>query len=266
MERLLARLERRFGRFAIPNLTYFIAAGMALVFVLTYARANIEERLMLDMTAVKHGEVWRLVTYLFLPPPPGWFPLPRPILMMFGIYFVWMMGTNLEQEWGAFKLNAFYIVGMLGTTAVAALTDNSVGNFFLLETLFLAYATVFPDAQILFMFVLPVKVKWLGWIAGAGLLYQFAMGGWADRAAIGAASANYILFFAGFWSAWLRDRNVRVRQAARRANQADPPKATGGRVCAICGAQEDNGADIRVCSCAKCGGPRTLCLEHARNH
>jgi len=143
MERLFARLERRLGRFAIPNVTYFIAAGMALAFVLTYVRPGIEERLVLDMGAVRRGEVWRLITFVFLPPPTGSLPLPRPILMMFGIYFVWMMGTNLEQEWGAFKLNAFYLLGMLGTTLVAALLGGA-GNFFLLETLFLAYATIFP--------------------------------------------------------------------------------------------------------------------------
>jgi hypothetical protein len=265
MERLLARLERRFGRFAIPNVTYFIAAGMAIVFVLSYARADFEDHLVLDMEAVRRGEVWRLFTYIFLPPPTGSFFLPRPILMMFGIYFVWMMGTNLEQEWGAFKLNAFYLIGMIGTTIVAILLGGA-GNFYLLETLFLAYATLFPDAQIFLMFIIPVKVKWLGWLAGAALLWQFAMGGWIERGAILAATANYALFFSGYWAEWWKSRNVRVRQAARRAEQGDAPRATGGRACAICGAKEDDGADIRVCSCEKCGSPRTLCLTHARNH
>ncbi len=265
MERLFARLERRLGRFAIPNVTYFIAAGMALAFVLTYVRPGIEERLVLDMGAVRRGEVWRLITFVFLPPPTGSLPLPRPILMMFGIYFVWMMGTNLEQEWGAFKLNAFYLLGMLGTTLVAALLGGA-GNFFLLETLFLAYATIFPEAKILLMFIIPVKVKWLGWIAGASLLYQLVTGGWVERGAIIAATANYALFFGGYWRSFLRGRNVRVRQAARRVEQGDAPKPTGGRACAICGAKEDDGTDIRVCSCAKCGAPRSLCLTHARSH
>ena len=58
-----------------------------------------------------------------------------------------------------------------------------------------------------------------------------------------------------------------VRQKARRVQFEGDAPAFGQRTCAMCGAREQDGADIRVCSCAKCGGqPRTLCLEHARNH
>lgn len=262
MEKLLARLERRFGRFAIPNLTWIVAGGMAAAFVISFGRAQFLDLLTLDLDAVRHGQVWRLITYLFIP------PALSPIWILFAIYWFWMIGTNLENEWGAFKYNVFYLVGMLGTTLAALLTGGQSTNSALNGTLFLAFATLFPDYQIYLFFFIPIRVKWLGLFAAAGLVLSAVLGDWGTRGAVIAGSANYLLFFAGHWMQWFRQRNMRVRQTARRAEQVPfATAATGGRTCAICGAKEADGADIRVCSCEKCGGKaRNLCLPHARNH
>jgi len=268
MEKLLARLERRLGRFAVPNLTWILVTGMAIVYVLSMLKPEFERALMLDMELVKQGQVWRLFTYLFLPPNASFCGLPKPIVMLFALYFIWMMGTNLESEWGAFKYNVFWLVGMIGTTIAAILAGGGATNEYLGASLFLAFATLFPDYQVLFMFIIPVKVKWLGLLSALALAFSFFMGGWVQRAAILAATGNYVLFFAGYWGNFFKERRVLVRQRGRRAAMSEPERVkTGGRVCAICGKSEDDGADIRVCSCEKCGGkPRNLCLEHARNH
>ncbi len=268
MEKLLARLERRLGRFAVPNLTWILVTGMAVVYVLTMLRPGFEKSLALDLGLVQRGQVWRLFTYLFLPPDAQMCGLPQPIVMLFALYFIWLMGTNLENEWGAFKYNMFWLVGMIGTTVGAIIAGGGATNQYLGMTLFLAFATLFPDYQVLFMFIIPVKVKWLGILSALGLAFSFVMGTWMARAAIVAATGNYVLFFAGHWGGLMKARRVEVRQRARRASIAEPERPkTSGRSCAICGATEEEGADIRVCSCEKCGGvPRTLCLPHARNH
>lgn len=276
MERLLARLERRFGRFAIPNLVGFIVGGMAIVWVLSLAKPEFQDRLSLDIQAVRHGEVWRLVTFLFIPPPSS------PIWILINLYFTWWVGSSLEQNWGPFKFNAYYLLGAVGTI-VAALVFGPATNFWLDASLFLAFATVFPDVQILLFFVIPVRVKWLGIIAAAGIAYAAAMGTWGDRGSIVASLANYLLFFSEHWYGVIKRRGVITRQRARREDMRAsgrpgpgaardrkgeaPAGLFGERLCAICGAREADGADIRVCSCEKCGGQtRTLCLEHARNH
>lgn len=260
MDRLLARLERKIGRFAVPNLILFIVGGMALVWVLSRTRPEIVERLDLNMAAVLHGEVWRLVTFLFIPMDSS------PLWVLVNLYFTWWVGSSLEQHWGAFKFNAFYFVGIVGTV-VAALLVGPQTNTWLNASLFLAFATVFPDVQILLFFILPIRVKWLGIVAALGIGVALVMGDWPTRASIGAAMGNYLLFFGGHWWGVWKDRTVQVRQKARRtAFNANVP-VFGNRVCAICGLREADGADIRVCSCEKCGGqPRALCLEHARNH
>jgi membrane associated rhomboid family serine protease len=264
MERLLARLERWFGRFAIPHLMAYVAVGTAILWLLSSSRPEALQRLTLDLDAVRRGQVWRLVTFALVP------PATSPFGVFMDLYFMWWVGSSLEQHWGAFKLNVYYFIGMLGAIGAAAVTGHA-SNFWLNSaSLMLAFATLFPDEQIMLYFVLPIRVKWLGWLGAAFIAYMLATGGMGTKVSIAACLAGYVLFFAGhWWDAW-KSRNVVVRQRARRAELE--PVAAGraarvARTCAICGKSEDDGADIRVCSCEKCGGkPRTLCLEHARNH
>jgi membrane associated rhomboid family serine protease len=264
MDRLLARLERTFiGRLAIERLTMFIVGGMAITYVLCLARPSFQAQLYLIPQLVP-VQPWRLVTFLFLPP-------ERSMIWVFlALYFTWLVGTNLEQEWGALKFNAYYLLGAVGTAAAAWITNSPyVTNEYLNLSLFFAFATIFPDYEIRLFFVLPVKVKWLGLLSAAYTGYEFLRGGTGTRVAIVIVFANYLLFFAGHLVALAKGRRMLVRQAARRAEQR--PRATEReadvRACAICGAKQEDGADIRVCSCEKCGGvARQLCLEHARNH
>jgi hypothetical protein len=283
MERLLVRLERRFGNYAIPNLIGYLVGGMAIVAVMTSLRPSFPEHLWLDMHAVRRGEVWRLVTFLFIPPPGS------PIWLLLDLYFTWWIGTSLEQAWGSFKLNAFVGVGALLTIAAAAALGPIDNTWLCLDaSMFLAFATVFPDATVLLFFVVPVRVKWLGILAGAAALLFAFVGTWETRAALGAALANYGLFFNGHWAAARRHQTLIARQrlqlerlrsgrppAPRPAASVAPVGAPdpdamplfGKRECAICGASEVDGTDIRVCSCEKCGNrQRTLCLAHARAH
>jgi hypothetical protein len=260
MDRLLARLERRIGRYAIPNLILYIVGGMAIVWVLSRSRPESVGRLVLDMRAVRRGEVWRLFTFLLFPPPSS------PLWVFVNLYFTWWVGSSLEQHWGAFKFNAYYFIGALATI-VAALVAGPTSNMWLHWSLFLAFATTFPDVTILLFFILPVRVKWLGIIAAIFIVGAFVIGDWGTRAPIAAALANYVLFFAGHWRQVWGQRSVVVRQKARREQLRPTAPVFGQRVCAVCGAREAEGTDIRVCSCEKCGGqPRALCLAHARNH
>jgi hypothetical protein len=282
MERIFSRLDRRFGKYAVPNLIGYIVGGMLLVAVLSLLKPAFPEHLLLDMHAVRRGEVWRLVTFLFIPIPPS----ASLFWLLLGLYFTWWIGSSLERVWGAFKLNAFYLVGALLTIAAAAVA-GPMDNVWLDGSMFLAFATVFPDATVLLFFIIPVRVKWLGILAGAGALFMAATGSFNTRAAIGAALVNYALFFGDHWIEARKHRTLIVRQRAhlermrsgRPLAGVDAPRAVairereddmpafGRRACAICGASEVDGTDIRVCSCDKCGNrPRTLCLTHARAH
>jgi membrane associated rhomboid family serine protease len=266
----------------------FIVGGMALVFVLAQAKPELIDHLTLDPARALH-EPWRFVTYLFLP------TSYNLIWVIFSLYWTWLVGQNLENEWGAFKLNVYYLLGALGTTAAAWITHEAQGNFWLNTSLFFAFATIFPNYEIFIFFIIPIRVKWLGLLTAGLVGFYVFVGDVGVKAAIAVALVNYLLFFGGHLVRLARGQRLQVRQAVRRAqfrrSSAPPPRsgeddrdddderrapkrdvlslrpqAAGGRLCAICGARQDDGADIRVCTCEKCGGPRELCLEHARNH
>jgi hypothetical protein len=259
MERLLARLERRIGKYAVGNLTAIIVAGMAAVFLLGMVRPDLVGMLTLDTESVQHGQVWRLFTYLFLP------RTSNIIWIFFSLGFVYYIGSSLEAHWGSFQFNVYYFAGMVGTTVAAVVTNGDQTNYWLNLSLMLAFGTLFPNEEIQFFFI-GIPAKWLAMVDAGYMVYGLATGGWAERAGILAAMSGYFLFFSGTLLGLLRNRNLAVRQAARRVSLAPPPKPMLGRICAICGASQDEGADIRVCSCDKCGSPRALCLAHARNH
>src|SRR5262245_42308608 len=247
MDRLLARLERRFGRFAIERLTNFIVGGMAIVFVLAYTKPEILGYLTLD-PAHALREPWRFVTYFFIP------TSMRLVWILFSLYWTWLVGTNLEHEWGAFKLNVYYLLGALATTAAAWITKEPQSNHWLITLSFpFAFATLFPNFEIRLYFLLPIRIKWLALLTLAYAGVRFAQGGAGVRVAIAAALANYLLFFAGHLIGLARGQQLQMRQAARRASFRPPPRhdasAASERACAICGARQDDGADIRVCSC-----------------
>ena len=212
MDRLLARLERTVGRYAIPNLILYIVGGMAVVWCLQqFGHVDVVSRITLDLGAVLHGQVWRLVTFLFIPldSSPWW--------VLLNLYFAWWVGTSLEQHWGAFKFNAFYFMGVVGTVIAAFLTGPQT-NFWLDASLFLAFATTFPDIQVLLLFILPIRVKWLGIVAALGIGAALLLGDWTTRAAIGAATGNYLLFFGGHWmQVWRSRKSPGAAEGAPRA-------------------------------------------------
>ena len=260
MERVLDRLDRRFGRYAIPNLIAYVVGGMVVMWVLLSSRPDLASRMALDIGMVRRGQVWRLVTFLLLPSGSSYWPLLH-------IYVTWWIGSSLEQHWGAFRFNVDHFLAA-GITICAACLAGPIHNRWLDYSLFLAFATRCPEVEILVFFIVPIRVKWLGILGAVTIAYFFAVGGMATRLAIAAAMSTYALFFAGHLRRTGSSQALIARQSLRRAEiRASAAPSLGQRTCALCGARETDGADIRVCSCEACGGqPRTLCLEHARKH
>jgi len=267
MERLLAILERKRGRFAIHNFTVYLIGAMGFAFIVCLFRDDFYEMMAFDPRLVGR-QPWRAVTWLAMP------TSTSPIWILFTLSFGYFIGNSLESEWGAFKYNVYFLVGALATMAASFATGRPTTNVFLMESILFAVATIAPNFEIQMLFF-PIKLKWLALVSVLLMAVQAVRGDTADRIAVGAGVANYLLFFSGHLLDMLRGRRLEVRQAARRASFRPPPRDKAadptGRACAICGAKQDDGADIRVCNCEKCsaatgGKARELCLAHARDH
>ncbi len=187
----LERLRRKVGRYAIPHLMYYIVGGMLLLFLLNIVTlGSVWSWCALDVQKVLHGQVWRLVTFLFLPPGTSL------IFTIFSIYFYYFIGSSLESYWGSFRFNLFYLTGWLGTV-IGALLTGYAENTFLNFSLFLAFAMLAPDYQINLFFFFPIKIKYLAIVDAAGFVIAFILGSWATRTAILISLLNVFLFFGG---------------------------------------------------------------------
>ncbi len=197
---LLTRLERSIGFISVGHLPIYIVSAQALLYVWCLVNPSQAHLLMLDPAAVANGEYWRLITFLFVT------PLQNALFAFFFMYLLYIYGTALENEWGSFSFTLFYLLGALGTMISGFFFGGSNGAFYLNTTIFLAFAALHPNFELMLFFVIPVKVKWLAGFAWIIFAYQFAVGYINERAAILTSLVNYILFFGATHFEQVRDR------------------------------------------------------------
>lgn len=254
------KLERKFGRFAIRGLITYIVAINAVVFALIYITGSykIISLLTLNPDLILRGQIWRLVTYIFIPPQTSIF------WIIFALYFSYMVGTALEQEWGSFRFNLYYLMGMLGTTIAAFISGGSVSGVYLNLSLFLAFARIYPDFELLLFFILPVKVKYLAWFEWIYVGFTVISQPIPYKLAALASIINYFIFFGG--DIVRRTKINRQSYYNRKRFKSKIPTKTYIHKCTICGITEKDNPDMEFRYCSKCEGDYEYCMDHLHNH
>lgn len=189
--RVLDRLEKKFGHLAIRGLMLYIVALNLAVFLLALVdpSGNLTGKLALVPSQVFKGEVWRLITYIFIP------PSASVLWILFTLYFYYLIGTSLEHEWGSFRFNVYYFVGMIGTTCAAFITGGQATAVYLNLSLFLAFASLYPNYEILLFFLVPVKMKYLAWLNWLFIAYTVVFQPIPMKIAAIVSIINYFVFF-----------------------------------------------------------------------
>ncbi|MDO4483498.1 MAG: rhomboid family intramembrane serine protease [Clostridia bacterium] len=190
---MLDKLQRKLGRYAIRNLMTIITIGMAAVYVLdtffsVFFGGALSNLLYFNPYMILHGQIWRLVTFIFV-------PMRGSLLTMaLSLYFYWMIGSALEQQWGTFRFNAFYLCGMLCTIIGGFITGYADASW-LNMSMFLAFALMWPDFEVLLFFILPVKMKWLALLDAVLLVTSALRGGFSGIILLVMSLLNLALFF-----------------------------------------------------------------------
>ncbi|HEX8296125.1 MAG TPA: rhomboid family intramembrane serine protease [Chthoniobacteraceae bacterium] len=235
------RVERKIGHLAIPNLIRIVAGFNVLVFVLCKLNPPFLGWLTLDPAKILNGEVWRLITYVFVPTFGS--PVTDWLFVALYILYLWFIGDGLESAMGSFRVNLFYFLGMIGTTAAAMLTGASFGTTMLNYSLLFAFARFYPDTVIYIMMVLPMKVKWIAWFSGALVLLGFLGSGWSYRAAVLVALGNFFLFFGR--EIFREVVHRQETQSRRRRFEADQlPADAFLHQCTVCNRTEQSAPDL----------------------
>ncbi|MBE7212925.1 MAG: hypothetical protein INR65_18075 [Gluconacetobacter diazotrophicus] len=257
--RWINALERRFGQLAVPGLIRIVVVLNALVFLLATQSPALVDVLRLRPERVLHGEVWRLVSYIFIPQVTVGGQM-SVIWVFFYLNFLWVLGEGLEQAWGSFKLNLYYLVGMLGTAfAVFCFHVPGSTGVYLNMSLFYAFATLFPNYPILLFFVIPVRVKWIALVSLAFLSLQLVVGESTDRLAILVALVNYLLFFGPTWLTYWREQGRTVTR--RQEFQVSQHQASEETLhhCKVCGRTEVSSPDLEF---RVAGDGEEYCVAH----
>lgn len=269
-------------RFGIPNLMRVIVIGNVAVYVLmllTQANdANALSFLTFNLNALLHGEVWRLVTFVFVP------AYSSPFALLISLYFYYWIGSTLERQWGTAKFNLYYISGalltVLGVVLASLITGNpyltAAGTGYVNLSMFFAFAFLFPDTTVLLFFILPVRMKWLAYLDGALFAFDIikAIGAhnWVGVVLPIVALLNFAVFI---WPEvhYLKERakyqnsrkTVQFRQAQQQ--QAKQAQQQGYRhKCAVCGRTDTDYPDLQFRYCSKCVGYHCFCQDHIFNH
>ena len=282
----LNKLERKFGRYAISNISLMLIICYGFGYAIQFVNASFLNYLTLNPYLILHGQIWRLVTWILVP------PSSFGIFTIISLYFYYWLGTTLERTWGTFRYNVFLLSGMLftilgsfvllaycylafGTEIVMigarAFFTEAVGSYFTLFStyyvnlsIFLAFALTFPEMQVLLFFIIPVKIKWLGLFDAVITVYAFLTSGIAGKIIIGASLLNVVVFFFATRDMMrMSPKQIRRRQTFRQ----EVKKGTGvtRHKCAICGRTElDGNLEFRFCS--KCDGNYEYCQDHLFTH
>ena len=274
----LDKLERKLGRFAIPNLTVYLLAGYVIGFAVINFMPGLLNWLTLEPGLIIRGHVWRIISWALIP------PTTSLISLVFLVLLYYSLGTALERTWGTFRYNVYIFSGILFTVVAAFLlygalyliygVEFSLSSVGLISTnyitmsIFLAFAAIYPDMEVLLYFILPIKMKWMALVYAAMAVYYFIQGGLATRVAIAASLLNFVIFF-------LSSRNMRrfgPREQARKAKfkkQSRPHMTYAGGArhrCAVCGRTELDDPNLEFRFCSKCRGNYEYCQDHLFTH
>ena len=212
MNNWLNRLERKYGRYGIPNLTNILVAGQILVLAIElFVDRTISFWLGLSRSLLLQGQVWRVISFIFIP-----FSGGSILSVVLGIYFTWFIGSALENEWGDFRFNLYILLGMVGAVAACLLTGYA-DTYCLSLSLLLAFAMLYPEVQVLLFFVIPIRVKYFGLFAGALWLLSFLGAGAAGKLNYLLCMVNFLVFFGP--QAWRSVRAWVRREQWKRKNR-----------------------------------------------
>jgi len=273
MKNWLDKMERRFGRYAIRNLTMYLLAGYAIGYLLSFTMPQLLTYFTLEPAQILKGQVWRLLSWVIIP------PNDNIIFVIFMMLLYYSLGNTLESYWGAFRYNVYIFSGILFTVIGAFIVNGLIGGitgfgslystYYINMSIFLACASIMPDYQLLLYGIIPIKMKWLAILDVVLLAVDAVQGGLIIRIVIIASLLNFIIFF-------FCNRNLRghsPKQAARRKKfqkQISRPQnqyAGGAKHrCAVCGRTELDDPTLEFRYCSKCNGNYEYCQEHLFTH
>jgi len=292
----LKNLRRRFDRFCfqhrdmgIPNLMLYISLGAGIVYLLSQFAGNtvLYNVLCFDRTSILHGQIWRLFTY------PLTFYNSNMFLMLVALFCYYTIGRAMENIWGTLRFNLFYLTGIVMMDIYCLIFPCQADVYYLNLSLFLSYATMYPNAGFLLFFIIPIKAWIFALVDLVMVIYGLLVYPFPYNLFSVISLANYFLFFGKdvlnvipvSWRAnarrLFRRGKTTVHNNASHAERPKvvpfpnagsyeattaKPKAPYTHRCTVCGRTDVEFPDLEFRYCSRCKGYYCYCEDHISNH
>ena len=284
----MKNLRRSFERFCfknrkigIPNLMLFVSIGAALVYLMDLISGShiLYDVLSFNKEAILQGQVWRLFSYIFT------YTVDNPLLMAISLICYFSLGRAMENIWGTLRFNLYYFCGIVLMDIYCMIFGGAADVTYLNLSLFMGYATLYPDARFLLFYIIPVKARIFAMIDLGLMVLNLVYAQFPERLFSVIALANYFLFFGKdvvniFPMSW----RANFSRLFRKKKKKDAPKVipfpTAGsyqastasvkapytHCCSICGKTDVTNPELEFRYCSRCSGYRCYCQEHISDH
>jgi len=287
---IISKWERKYGKYALKNLPIILIACYGFGYLIKLANPTFVNYLTLNPYLLVRGQVWRLITWMLIPPQES-----NVFFVFIMLFFYYSLGVSLERAWGTFRYNLYIFSGLFFTVLGALLCMGicylfagdvveaygaayffQVGStyfstYYVNMSIFLAFAATFPENRVYLFFILPVKVKWLGIIYGGLLAYNLIAGAGSTytnifyRTAIVFSLLNFgIYMLINRKGAPVSPKQMKRRAEFKRETQARPH--VNKHKCAICGRTDESNPELEFRFCSKCNGNYEYCQDHLFTH
>ena len=269
-DRGVSRFLYKHPNFGLPRLRLYLIIGNALVYIFSMMDRTgmLAYWLCLIPSRLLAGELWRLLTFVFVPRTSG-------IWLIIELYFYYLIGSTLERAWGVGKFTIYYLIGMIITIIYGILASLITGRnpaltgSYLNLSMFFVYATLWPENQVRLFFIIPIKVKWLAWVEAAYYILMMILG----RTLLPLTGfVNYFLFCGSSLLASLKLLKMRHSGPARqfrktiRQTEHNQNAQTYARKCAVCGRTDADHPELEFRYCSQCVGYQCFCSDHIHSH
>lgn len=254
--------------FGIPNLMRYITAANVAIWVLGAINRSFLGVLTFDPALILHGQIWRLVSFIFYPPSMG-------LLALLAFWFYYWIGSTLEAQWGTGQFTIYYFSGVILTVLygfiIYFITGRSVnlGSEYIYLSMFFSFAVLYPDMQVLFMYIIPIKIKYLAIVDAVFFAYSVIANSFPVNLLPLVALINFFIFCGGELFASLPRRpsknTVNFRQESARIRREQKDKLYTHK-CAVCGRTDVDHPELEFRYCSKCQGYHCFCSDHINNH
>jgi hypothetical protein len=286
----MSKFEKKFSKYAIPNLSMYLILGYVIGYFIQLINEDMYSLLVFNPNLILHGQIWRIITWVLVPP--GGLDIFTIIMLI--LYY--QLGRGLEHTWGTYRFNVYMFSGLFFTVIGAMILyivllviygqdtgvvfgiimENFVSTYYINMSIFLAYAFTYPEEQLMLYFIVPVKMKWMGVLYGALIIFDGVsyfktntLYGVIVMVLIASSLLNFIIYMMVHKSSLYSPKQVKRRKTYKKSVKQGIPKTydNGARhKCVICGRTELDEPTLTFRYCSKCTGGKEYCQDHLFTH